>query len=57
MREIIKLATEIKSIAETSSPVIFDLSEKLLHILELEEIYTKEEVMEVLDRRDGIDNG
>ena len=52
MREIIRLAIEINVLAESVSPVIHDLSERLVHLLEAEKLYTHTEVMKIVERTD-----
>lgn len=53
MEEITKLAKEIRRLSETSDPVIYGLSEKLIHLLETSEIYTKEELIKIIERTDN----
>lgn len=53
MEEITNIAKEIRQRAETSDPVIHDLSDKLIHLLETSEIYTKEELIKIIERTDN----
>ena len=53
MEEILKLAKEIRRIAESTDPVIHDMSDKLIHLLETSEIYTKEELIKIIERTDN----
>jgi DNA-binding PucR family transcriptional regulator len=54
MKRINELVSEIVRISENSSPVIHDLSNELKSILDDETIYTHAEVVDILNRKEGI---
>jgi len=55
MKEIRKIVDEIVTLAEPVSPVIYDLSKELQDILTDNTIYTHAEVMDILNRIEGIE--
>ena len=55
MEEILKILQEIRDIGEVSNPVIQGLAEKAMRLVSENHLYTKEEVLNILDRRDGIE--
>ena len=52
MDEIVDLLFEIRRLAEGTSPVIHDLSQEALDHLSKNNLYTMDEIMKMLDRRD-----
>ena len=50
-----EIVDEIVWLSESSSPVVHDLSVMLQDILEDETIYTHAEVVDILNRKEGIE--
>ena len=50
-----EIVDEIVWLSESSSPVVYDLSVILQDILEDETIYTHAEVVDILNRKEGIE--
>lgn len=55
MKEINKLITEIKRLSEGSSPVMHDIADQILHLCGNDELFTKQEVTEMLHKRYELD--
>ena len=55
MEKLKQLLKEIEWLSSTSSGVINDMAQEALRILDTKDFYTKEEIMQMLNRRDNIE--
>ena len=55
MDELLNKIKDMRDIAETHSPVLYDMACDTLHYLEYNKFYTHQEVLEMLNRRDDIE--
>ena len=55
MEKLLELAQEIKWLSETSSPTIHDLSCEMVEYILDNPMFSKEEIMQMLNRRDNIE--
>jgi len=55
MKKIKQIVDQIVTLAEPTSPVIYDLSKELQDILKDNTIYTHTEVIDILNRIEGIE--
>ena len=55
MEEIKQIIKEISWLAESSSPVMHDMAELALEKLNSNTFYTHNEVLEILNRKEGIE--
>ena len=55
MENLIERLQSIRNIAETSSPVVCDMLDDLILDLARYPVYTKDEILSILDRKEGLD--
>ena len=55
MKKIKQIVDQIVTLAEPTNPVIYDLSKELQDILKDNTIYTHTEVIDILNRIEGIE--
>lgn len=55
MEKLLELAVEIRWLSETSSPTIHDLACDMVEYIKKNPMFTQDEIMQMLNRRDNID--
>jgi len=55
MSKLFELANEIKWLSETCAPVIHDLACEMVDFINKNPMYTQEEIIQMLNRRDNIE--
>jgi len=56
MEEVLEILQEIRGIGEASNPVVGDLATKAINIILNNPTLTHKEMMDILDRKEGIDS-
>ena len=54
MEQVLEILQEIRLIGETSNPVVQDLADKAINLMLNNPTFTKDEVMDILNRKEGI---
>jgi len=55
MEQVLEILQEIRGIGETSNPVVGDLATKAINLILNNPTLTHKEMIEILDRKEGID--